>query len=88
MKPSAILINTARGAIVDKESLITALKNGKMAGAGIDVFHKEPIDADDPILKLDNVILTPHSAGQTPEVLDKGVGMAVENVAKFLLGKL
>jgi D-3-phosphoglycerate dehydrogenase len=85
MKPSAILINTARGAIVDKESLITALQQGKIAGAGIDVYHKEPIEADDPILKLNNVILTPHSAGQTPEVLDKGVGMAVENVVKFLL---
>jgi D-3-phosphoglycerate dehydrogenase len=84
MKPSAILINTARGAIVDKESLIMALKQGRIAGAGIDVYHKEPIEAEDPILKLDNVILTPHSAGQTPEVLDKGVGMAVENVAKFL----
>lgn len=85
MKPSSILINTARGAIVDKESLITTLQQGKIAGAGIDVYHKEPIEADDPILKLNNVILTPHSAGQTPEVLDKGVGMAVENVVKFLL---
>ena len=84
MKSSAILINTARGAIVDKESLIIALQQGRIAGAGIDVYHKEPIEVDDPILKLDNVILTPHSAGQTPEVLDKGVGMAVENVAKFL----
>jgi phosphoglycerate dehydrogenase-like enzyme len=88
MKASAFLINTARGAIVDREALIEALKNGKIACAGLDVFDKEPIDPDDPILKLDNVILTPHSAGQTPEVLDKGVGMAVDNVANFLSGKL
>jgi D-3-phosphoglycerate dehydrogenase len=88
MKASACLINTARGAIVDKEALIEALEEGKIAGAGLDVFHEEPIDPDDPILKLNNVVLTPHSAGQTPEVLDKGVGMAVENVANFLSGKL
>lgn len=88
MKPSAFLINTARGAIVDREALIEALKEGKIAGAGLDVFQKEPVVPDDPILNLDNIVLTPHSAGQTPEVLDKGLGMAVENVANFLSGRL
>lgn len=88
MKPSAFLINTARGAIVDREDLIEALKEGKIAGAGLDVYHKEPLDPDDPILGLDNTVLTPHSAGQTPEVLDKGLSMSVENVANFLSGRL
>jgi len=88
MKPSAFLINTARGAIVDIEALIDALKEGKIAGAGLDVFKKEPVDPNDPILNLDNIVITPHSAGQTPEVLDKGLNMAVENVANFLAGRL
>ena len=88
MKPSAFLINAARGGIVDREALMEALRMGKIAGAGLDVFHKEPLDPGDPILDLDNVVLTPHSAGQTPEVLDKGLGMAVDNVANFLSGKL
>jgi len=87
MKKTAILINTARAGIVDKEALIEALKNGRIAGAGLDVFHEEPIDPSDPILKLDNVVLTPHSAGQTREALEKGLSMVVENVRNYLLGK-
>ncbi|MCD6529235.1 hydroxyacid dehydrogenase [Candidatus Bathyarchaeota archaeon] len=87
MKKTAILINTARAGIVDKEALIEALKNGRIAGAGLDVFHEEPIDPNDPILKLDNVVLTPHSAGQTREALEKGLSMVVENVRNYLLGK-
>lgn len=87
MKTSAFLVNTARGRIVDIEALTEALKEGKIAGGGLDVFQKEPVDPDDPILKLDNVVLTAHSAGQTPEVLDKGLTMAVENVVNFLSGK-
>ncbi|KON29937.1 hypothetical protein AC482_05245 [miscellaneous Crenarchaeota group-15 archaeon DG-45] len=88
MKPTAFLINTARGAIVDREALIDALRMGRIAWAGLDVYHEEPLDPGDPILDLDNTVLTPHSAGQTPEVLDKGLGMAVENVANFLSGRL
>ncbi len=87
MKPTAFLINTARGAIVDEEALIEALRERRIAGAGLDVYSKEPLDPDSPLLKLDNVVLTPHSAGQTPEVLDKGLSMAVENIANFLAGK-
>ena len=86
MKPSAILVNTARGGIVNKEALIDALTNGKVAGAGLDAFHEEPIPPNDPLLKLRNVVLTPHSAGMTPETIERGARMAVDNVINFLKG--
>ena len=63
MKPTAFLINTCRGPTVDEQALINALRDGKIAGAGIDVFEQEPTPADNPLLKMDNVIVTPHSAG-------------------------
>jgi len=84
MKPTTILINTARADLVDVDALTRALSGGIIAAAGLDVFHKEPPDPDDPLLELENVVLTPHSSGQTPEVLDKGLAMAVENVKKFI----
>ena len=87
MKPTAFIVNTARGRILDSEALVEGIKEGKIAGGGLDVFKKEPIDPDDPLLELDNIVLTPHSAGQTPEVVDKGLNMAVENIADFLSGK-
>jgi phosphoglycerate dehydrogenase-like enzyme len=67
MKPSAVLINTARGPIVDQPALVRALQAGIIAGAGLDVFTEEPVPADDPILKLDNVVLSPHALCWTDE---------------------
>ena len=80
MKESAILINTARGAIVDEAALIAALIRGRIAGAGLDVFTQEPLANGNPLLALGNVVLTPHCAGITPEALEAGLRMAVENI--------
>ena len=86
MKPGAILVNTARGAIVDTAALVNALNSGHLGGAGIDVFDVEPIPADYPLLNCEQVVLTPHVADQNPEgfeILNRG---AVENVLAFLDG--
>jgi len=87
MKPSAILINTARGPIVDEAALLQALTEGRISGAGLDVFDTEPLPAGHPLTKLSNVVMTPHSAGITPEALEAGLQMAVDNVFDFLEGK-
>jgi D-3-phosphoglycerate dehydrogenase len=86
MKPDAILINTGRGALVDRDALVEVLASGKIAGAGLDVYHDEPIKPDDPLLRLSNTVLSPHNAGQTPEVRRDGLMQAVENVERFLAG--
>ena len=86
MKRWSILINTGRGALVERSALLDALGDGWLS-AGLDVFHDEPLKADDPILTLPNVVLSPHNAGQTPEVVRDGLLRAVENIEHFLEGR-
>ncbi|MBI2686470.1 MAG: phosphoglycerate dehydrogenase [Acidobacteria bacterium] len=86
MKQSAILINTARGPIVDEPALIAALRARRITGAGLDVFDTEPLPPGHPLTQLDNVVLTPHCAGVTPEVLEAGLALALTNVESYLSG--
>jgi D-3-phosphoglycerate dehydrogenase len=86
LKRGAILINTARGAIVHEGLLIQALDERRLAGAGLDVFANEPLPRDHPLTRLDNVVLTPHCAGITPEALEAGLAMAVENIWAWARG--
>lgn len=87
MKPSAILINTSRGPVVDSAALADALNNGRLAGAGIDVFETEPpIAKDHPLLTAKNVIATPHVAFATKEALEKCAVIVFDNVDKWLKG--
>ncbi|MEJ0068486.1 MAG: hydroxyacid dehydrogenase [Pseudomonadota bacterium] len=87
MKPTAYLVNTARGGIVNEADLAAALTAGKLAGAGIDVFEREPVDTNHPLLKLPNVIVSPHIAGVTVESLDRMAVAAVENTLSVLDGR-
>jgi D-3-phosphoglycerate dehydrogenase len=86
MKNTSNLINTARGAIVDEPALLDALSTKRIAGAGLDVFTTEPLAEGHVLATLSNTVLTPHCAGITPEALEAGLRMAVENVRSFLKG--
>jgi len=86
MKPEALLINTARGALVDEQALASALDKGQLAGAALDVMETEPPLDNSPLLKRDNVILTPHTAFYSEEALLELQTKATEDVVRFLLG--
>ena len=88
MKPTALFVNTARGQLVDQKALYEALHDGQIAGAGLDVFEQEPIDPHDPLLTLPNVVLSPHTAGTTPEALMNGLELCAANVSAFLAGRI
>jgi D-3-phosphoglycerate dehydrogenase len=87
MKPGAILVNTARGPLVDTDALVAALESGRLAGAGLDVFDTEPLPPNHPILTCEQVVLTPHNADQTPEGMDILNAGVVDNVIAFLEGR-
>ena len=87
MKNTAFLINTARGPIVDEAALIKALKEGWIRGAGIDVFEKEPTPIDNPLLKLDNIIVAPHTLGHTEEIRSNMINELVEQISQLIRGE-
>jgi phosphoglycerate dehydrogenase-like enzyme len=88
MKPTAYLINTARGPIVDQVALTAALQAGTIAGAGLDVFEQEPVDPNDPLLSLDNVIVTPHALGWTDEWIRKTGESALGGILRLARGEV
>jgi phosphoglycerate dehydrogenase-like enzyme len=86
MKPTAILVNTCRGPVVDEAALIKALREGKIAAAGLDVLDPEPPTDDNPLLDMDNVVITPHMSSSTPEAGEKSSAFAAMNAARVALG--
>ena len=87
MKKTAILINTARASITDEYALLDALRNGTIAGAGLDVFSMEPVDSDNEFLKLDNVTVMPHMGGNTIETVQRQSESIVAGITAFLKGE-
>ena len=87
LKPTAFVVNTARGALIDEAALIEWLREKRIAGAGLDVFETEPLPAGHPLTTLPNVLLTPHCGGMTPDSNLIGLAMAVDNIENLLKGK-
>jgi glyoxylate/hydroxypyruvate/2-ketogluconate reductase len=87
MKPSAYLINTSRGPVVDEKALIAALQAGRLAGAGLDVFEQEPVDPENPLLKMENVVTLPHIGSATEATRQAMVDLAADNLLAVLQGK-
>jgi phosphoglycerate dehydrogenase-like enzyme len=87
MKPGAILVNTARGGLVDETALVETLTSGRLLAAGLDVLAEEPPPPDHPLLSLDNVVLTPHVAWLTQETLKRSFDVALENVRRLRDGR-
>ncbi len=88
MKSTAILVNTARGPIVDETALVDALRAKTIKGAGLDVYDVEPLPENHPLAALPNVVMTPHSGGVTPEALEAGLQLAIDNVFWAIEGKV
>src|SRR5262249_49562269 len=87
MKPSAVLVNTARGGLVDEEALAALLRDGRLLGAGLDVFSQEPVPADHPLLDLSNTMLTPHSAGPTWQSYPRRFANCFANIERVHRGE-
>src|SRR5690606_16092592 len=86
MRPTAFLLNTARGPIMDEAALIWALENREIAGAGLDVFEQESVAGDNPLLAMKNVVLTPHTAYKTEEALLRRMQVTLGNIGDYLNG--
>ncbi|MDR7417640.1 MAG: D-2-hydroxyacid dehydrogenase [Armatimonadota bacterium] len=87
MKPSAVLINVGRGQVVHEDALIDALRTGVIAGAGLDVFEREPLPADSPLYDMENVIITPHVAGASHTYYERAIPLFCENLRRYLDGR-
>ena len=87
MKPNALLVNTSRGAIVDEPALVAALRSGRLAAAGLDVFASEPVAADNPLLRLDNVVVTPHVVWYTQDTMRRYLAEAIDNCRRLRDGQ-
>ena len=87
MKATAVLINTGRGPVVDEPALADAIRRGEIAGAGLDVLEEEPTAADNPLLDMDRVVVTPHMAGNSVEAYEKSRVFAVANAARVIRGE-
>jgi phosphoglycerate dehydrogenase-like enzyme len=87
MKRGALLVNTARGGLVDEPALVAALSDGRLRGAGLDVYGEEPLRPDSPLIKMNNVVLLPHVAWLTPETLGRSLAVAVENCRRLRDGE-
>jgi len=87
LKPTAFIVNTARGALIDESALVEWLREKRIAGAGLDVYETEPLPAGHPLATLPNALLTSHCAGMTPDSTLIGLAMAAENIESFLQGK-
>jgi D-3-phosphoglycerate dehydrogenase len=87
MKPTAYLINTARGAVIDEQALVHALQEKLIAGAGLDVFEKEPADSDNPLLKMDNVVVIPHTASYSDVAFKRLRTCVGQEAARVISGR-
>ena len=87
MKDGAVLVNTARGGLVDEAALVAALTGGKLRAAALDVFACEPVEPDNPLLALENTVLMPHVAWLTPETLERSLGIALDNCRRLRRGE-
>jgi phosphoglycerate dehydrogenase-like enzyme len=83
MRPDVIVINTARGSLIDESTLIGALSRGQVAAAGLDVFEREPLSGENPLLTFPQVVTSPHCAWLTPETLDRSTRVIMENCRRL-----